>query len=99
MPETAHQLVLPLETHRNHYLFSDHYLNELLPRQAVWRETEAEAQQALEAITVKNPDWQVLFPHAPHTGPARNAGLTSVKVPAIMLCGSTAVCRSIVPRG
>ena len=53
MPETAHQLALPLETHRNHYLFSDHYLNELLPRQAVWREAEAEAQKALEAITAK----------------------------------------------
>ena len=39
-----------VETHRNHYLFSDHYLNELLPRQAVWREAEAKAQQALEAI-------------------------------------------------
>jgi hypothetical protein len=50
MPETAHQLALPLETHRNHYLFSDHYLTELLPRQAVRREAEAETQQALEAI-------------------------------------------------
>jgi len=50
MPENVHQLTLPLETHRNHYLFSDHYLNELPPRQTVWREAEAEARQALEAI-------------------------------------------------
>jgi len=40
-----------LETHRNHFLFSDYYLNELLPRQPVWREAEAEAREALEAIT------------------------------------------------
>jgi hypothetical protein len=53
MPEIAHQLALSLETHRNHYLFSDHYLNELLPWQAVWREAEAKARQALEAITAK----------------------------------------------
>ena len=39
-------MALSLETHRNHYLFSDHYLNELLPRLAVWREAETEAQQA-----------------------------------------------------
>jgi hypothetical protein len=51
MPETAHQLALPLETHRNHYLFSDHYLNELLPRQVVWCEAETDAQQALGAMT------------------------------------------------
>ena len=50
MPETVHQLALPLETHRNHYLFSDHYLNELLPRQAVWREAEAEARDHLKAM-------------------------------------------------
>ncbi len=50
MPETAHQLVLPLETHRNHYLFSDHYLNEVLPGQPIWREVEAEARLALAAI-------------------------------------------------
>ena len=51
MPETAHQLALHLETHRNHYLFSDHYLDELLPRQAVRR--EAKAWQPPGAITAR----------------------------------------------
>jgi hypothetical protein len=51
MPETAHQLALLLETHRNHYLFSDHYLNELLPQQAVWRELTA--WQSPRAIAAK----------------------------------------------
>ena len=63
MPENAHQLVLPLETHRNHYLFSDYYLNELLPRQAVWREAEAEARQALEAVTAKYHEVADALPH------------------------------------
>ena len=44
------QLALPLETHRNHYLFSDYFLNEVLPRQDVWRECEPEAQQALDRM-------------------------------------------------
>jgi hypothetical protein len=44
MSQTIRQLALPLETHRNHFLFSDYYLNEVLPRQAVWREAEAEAE-------------------------------------------------------
>ena len=44
------QLALPLETHRNHYLFSDYYLNTLLPRQPGWREADAEAAKALEAV-------------------------------------------------
>ncbi|RLC61099.1 MAG: hypothetical protein DRI80_09550, partial [Chloroflexota bacterium] len=51
MSQAICQLALPLETHRNHYLFSDYYLNELLPHQLVWREVEAEAQEALESIT------------------------------------------------
>ena len=68
MPETAHQLALPLETHRNHYLFSDHYLNELLPRQAVWREAEAEARQAMEAITAKYHEVADALPQPPTGG-------------------------------
>ncbi len=51
MSQPIRQLALPLETHRNHFLFSGHYLNELLPRQPVWREVEAEAKETLEAIT------------------------------------------------
>jgi hypothetical protein len=78
MPETAYQLALSLETHRSYYLFSDHYLNELLPRQAMWREAEAKA---------KNPGWQIYHLYAPHQPKGRNTGLTSVKVPAIMYIG------------
>jgi len=63
MPETAHQLALSLETHRNHYLFSDYYLNGLLPRQAPWREAETEAQQALEAITARYHEVAEALPH------------------------------------
>jgi len=55
---------LPLvETHRNHYLFSDHYLNAILPRQAVWREAEAKAHQVLEAITAKYREVADALPH------------------------------------
>jgi len=53
----------PLETHRNHYLFSDHYLNELLPRQAVWRDVEAEAEKALAAITALYRQKAAVLPH------------------------------------
>lgn len=50
MSQTIRQLALPLETHRNHLLFSDYYLNEVLPHQAVWREAEAEAEQTFVAL-------------------------------------------------
>ncbi len=63
MARPIHQLALPLETHRNHYLFSDHYLNELLPRQPVWREVETEAQEALEAITALYDQVADALPH------------------------------------
>ena len=53
MPETAHQLTLPLETHRNHYLFSDHYLNELLPRRIEFT-TSAEERERLVGEGVKH---------------------------------------------
>jgi hypothetical protein len=46
----AEQLALLMEKHRNHYLYSDYYLNTLLPRQSSWREADAEATQALEAL-------------------------------------------------
>lgn len=51
MSKAVSQLALPLETHRNHFLFSDYYLNEVLPRQAVWRKTGDGAKEALKAIT------------------------------------------------
>jgi hypothetical protein len=50
MLSSVQQLALPLEKHRNHYLFSDYYLNTLLPRQPGWREADAQAAQALEAL-------------------------------------------------
>ncbi len=55
------QLALPLETHRNHYLFSDYYLNTLLPRQSSWREADAEAAQALEALHQLHADKRALL--------------------------------------
>ena len=33
--------------HRNHYLFSDHYLDELLRREAVWKDAQPQAAQLL----------------------------------------------------
>ncbi|MBM4431708.1 MAG: class I SAM-dependent DNA methyltransferase, partial [Chloroflexi bacterium] len=50
MLSSPQQLALPLEKHRNHYLFSDYYLNTLLPRQPDWREADVQAAQALKAI-------------------------------------------------
>jgi hypothetical protein len=50
MLSSPQQLALPLEKHRNHYLFSDYYLNTLLPRQPDWLEADAQAAQALRAI-------------------------------------------------
>jgi type I restriction-modification system DNA methylase subunit len=62
MPKTR-QLALPLETHRNHYLFSDHFLNEVLPGQDVWRESEAEARKALDAIVELYSRLEDALPH------------------------------------
>ena len=57
------QLALPLETHCNHYLFSDHFLNQVLPGQHVWRESEAEARQALDAIAELYSRLEDALPH------------------------------------
>jgi len=57
------QLALPLETHRNHYLFSDHFLNELLPGRDVWRESTAEARQALDGIAELYSRLENALPH------------------------------------
>ncbi|GAG31108.1 unnamed protein product, partial [marine sediment metagenome] len=61
MPSPAEQLALPLEKHRNHYLFSDYYLNTLLPRQPSWREADAEAALALEALRQLHTDKRPLL--------------------------------------
>jgi len=63
MPKAARQLALPLETHRNHYLFSDHFLNQVLPGQDVWLESEAEARQALDAIVELYSRLEDALPH------------------------------------
>jgi hypothetical protein len=57
------QLALPLETHRNHYLFSDHFLNELLPGQDAWRESAVEARQALDGIAELYSQLEDALPH------------------------------------
>ncbi|MHB9131551.1 MAG: Eco57I restriction-modification methylase domain-containing protein [Armatimonadota bacterium] len=49
MPDS--QLSLHLPAHQNRQLFSDHYLNEILPTQAGWRALTAQAATALAEIT------------------------------------------------
>jgi hypothetical protein len=44
------QLVLVARPHNNRQLFSDHYLNTILPQQPGWELLRADAQTALEAI-------------------------------------------------
>ena len=61
MSDLPQQLTLPLEKHRNHYLFSDYYLNTLLSRQSSWREADAEAAQALEALQQLHADKRPLL--------------------------------------
>jgi len=63
MSKAVRQLVLPIETHRNHYLFSDHFLNQVLPGQDVWRESEVEAGQALDAIGELYTQLEDALPH------------------------------------
>ncbi len=50
MPVSPQQLSLHLETHRNHYLFSDYYLENLLPRRLDWQGGTAEARRAMERL-------------------------------------------------
>ncbi|MHB0935028.1 MAG: hypothetical protein ACYDCO_05800 [Armatimonadota bacterium] len=45
------QLSLHLPAHQNRQLFSDHYLNEILPSQAGWRALASPAETALADIT------------------------------------------------
>jgi len=63
MSEVIRQLSLIPETHRNHYLFSDHFLNEVLPGRDVWLESEAEARQALAAIAELYSSLEEALPH------------------------------------
>ena len=47
---SASQLVLPLPPHRNQQLFSDYYLNTILPQREDWHHLTAQAAQAMTAI-------------------------------------------------
>ena len=50
MSDLPQQLILPLEKHRNHYLFSDYYLDHLLPRRLDWQKATAEARAAMKRL-------------------------------------------------
>jgi len=50
MPASPQQLTLPLERHRNHYLFSDYYLDHLLPRRLDWQEATSEARAVMKRL-------------------------------------------------
>jgi type I restriction-modification system DNA methylase subunit len=52
MPALTQQLSLLLEKHRNHYLFSDYYLDHLLPRRLDWQEATSEARAAMKRLQV-----------------------------------------------
>lgn len=45
-----HELALTAPAHKNEHLFSDHYLNEVLPSNASWQALRDEAQQKMEQI-------------------------------------------------
>ncbi len=47
---SASQLSLPLPPHRNQQLFSDYYLNTILPQREDWHHLTAQAAQAMTAI-------------------------------------------------
>ena len=50
MSTLPQQLTLPLEKHHNHYLFSDYYLDHLLPRRLDWQEATSEARAAMKRL-------------------------------------------------
>ncbi|MBC8263432.1 MAG: N-6 DNA methylase [Anaerolineales bacterium] len=50
MSDSPQQLTLLLERHHNHYLFSDYYLDHLLPRRLDWQEATREAQAAMKRL-------------------------------------------------
>lgn len=50
MSALPQQLSLPLEKHRNHYLFSDYYLDHLLLQQPDWQEATSEARAAMKQL-------------------------------------------------
>ena len=50
MSDLPQQLTLPLEKHHNHYLFSDYYLDHLLPRRLDWQGATGEARAAMKRL-------------------------------------------------
>jgi type I restriction-modification system DNA methylase subunit len=50
MSDLPQQLTLVLEKHHNHYLFSDYYLDHLLPRRLDWQEATSEARAAMKRL-------------------------------------------------
>ena len=50
MSDSPQQLTLLLEKHRNHYLFSDYYLDHLLPRRLDWQGATSEARAAMKRL-------------------------------------------------
>ncbi len=52
MSALTQQLSLPLEKHRNHYLFSDYYLDHLLPRRLDWQEATSSAGRQVGGLRV-----------------------------------------------
>ena len=52
MSDLPQQLTLLLEKHHNHYLFSDYYLDHLLPQRLDWQEATSEARAAMKRLQV-----------------------------------------------
>ena len=50
MSPVSEQLALPLENHHNHYLFSDYYLDHLLPRRLDWQGATSEARAVMKRL-------------------------------------------------
>jgi type I restriction-modification system DNA methylase subunit len=50
MPALTQQLSLLLEKHRNHYLFSDYYLDHLLSQRLDWQEATSEARGVMKRL-------------------------------------------------
>lgn len=50
---SAAQLPLPIAPHNNQQLFSDYYLNEILPGRSAWRQLEADAQRTMADVQAR----------------------------------------------
>jgi hypothetical protein len=50
MSDSPHQSSLPLAAHNNQSLFSDHYLNDILRRNEMWRRALPQAEAFLAGL-------------------------------------------------